>query len=82
MLLIETRRLLFPLSVFDLILLRLNSLLKMKLTQEALKIDVEKTTKIIEQFIRDTMKELNREGICVPISGIHTIIFDNTNEVV
>lgn len=54
----------------------------MKLTQEALKIDVEKTTKIIEQFIRDTMKELNREGICVPISGIHTIIFDNTNEVV
>lgn len=41
----------------------------MKLTREILKINPEKYTKKIEDFIREKMSELNRSGIVVPISG-------------
>jgi NAD+ synthase len=41
----------------------------MKLQENSLKIDPEKYSKKIVEFIRNKMKELKRDGIVVPISG-------------
>lgn len=41
----------------------------MKLEEKVLKIDPEKASKKIEEFIKEKMQELNRSGIVVPISG-------------
>lgn len=41
----------------------------MRLTEEVFKIDAKKVSERIEKFIREKMRELNKEGIVVPISG-------------